>query len=120
MAMEVTPPMVARLLMHVRERLMQEIDHLKDTLPEDMERHTQKVFVGRTPTNLLQMVAERTKSENWQEKPTGDPLVRALAGLLRGQVVLEGDRGPVFGRGAHGARVPSGEAIRQGQREPRE
>jgi hypothetical protein len=75
MAIEVTAPMVSRLLIHIRETLMQEIDQLKSVLPEDMERHTQKVYVGKTPANLIQMVAERTKKENWQELPTGDPVV---------------------------------------------
>ena len=75
MAMEVTPPMVSRLLIHIRERLLQEVEHLEGALPEDIERHQQKVYIGRTPTNLLQMVAERTKPENWQQQPTGDPVV---------------------------------------------
>ena len=74
MAIEVTAPMVSRLLIHIREQLMQEIAALKTALPEDIERHTERVYVGKQPTNLIQMLAERTKAENWQDRPTGDPV----------------------------------------------
>ena len=74
MAMEVTAPMVTRLLMHIREQLMQEIEHIKEDLPENVQRHTERVYIGTTPRNLLQMMAERTKHENWEDRPTGDPV----------------------------------------------
>ncbi|MBV9867496.1 MAG: hypothetical protein JO316_19255 [Abitibacteriaceae bacterium] len=74
MALEVTPPMVSRLLMHIREKMLQEIDSIKNALPENVERHTERVYVGKKPGNLIQMVAERTKAENWETRQTGDPV----------------------------------------------
>lgn len=74
MAIEVTPSMVARLLIHIRERMMQEMDDIQATLPEDVERHTERVYIGAKPRNLIQMMAERTKAENWEERPTGTPV----------------------------------------------